>query len=305
MGIPSYQDFMFPLLQTLSNGEEQRISDLQDQIADQLRITEAEREELLPSGGASVFSNRLAWAKTYLKRAGLLHNERRGYVRISARGKEALDAAPGYIDRSFLLQFPEFSAFVAGNDKPGNEGAIDLRQMERSPTETMELAFDEYRRALADDLLEQILGATPRFFEQVVIDLLVAMGYGGSRADAGEAIGKTGDGGIDGIIKEDRLGLDLICVQAKRWQASVGRPLVQAFAGSMEAHRARKGVILTTSDFTRDAYDYVERIERKIILIGGRRLTELMIEYGVGVAVARTYPVKRIDTDYFVGDVAG
>lgn len=293
---------MLPLLRQLADGQVKKLSDLHDPIAGALSVSAGDRKVLLASG-SPVFANRLAWAKLYLKRALLLSNDKRGFVQITLRGQEVLAELPARIDQAFLRRFPEFEAFV--NPKDGvEEQPTELASLveDVSPAERMDVAYTEYQRLLASEVLEQTLAVEPRFFEQLVVDLLVAMGYGGNRVDAGRAIGRSGDGGIDGIIKEDKLGLDLICVQAKRWQGSVGRPAVQAFAGSMEAHRARKGVMLTTGTFTEDAYDYIERIERKIILIDGRRLAQLMIEHGVGVAVSRVYAIKRIDSDYFVDD---
>lgn len=240
----------------------------------------------------------MGWAKTYLKKAGLVAYPARGKVQITDRGKADLSAGAGKIDCEYLKKYPEFVEFV----RPDRSSDRDVERKlppDKTPDEAMEEAHQEIRDALADEILEQVAECTPAFFERLVLDVLLAMGYGGSRADAGRHLGKTGDGGIDGIIDEDTLGLDVICIQAKRWTTPVGRPEVQGFAGSMEAHRAKKGVLITTSTFSPQARDYVRMIERKIVLIDGKHLAQLMIDYNVGVSVARTYEVKRIDGDYF------
>ncbi len=301
MAIPDYQDFMLPLLQAVADGNEYRIRDVTDQLADTLGVTQEERQQLLPSGQQSVVANRVAWAKTYLKKAGLLDNPRRGYVRISGEGCKALATHPTKIDNDFLTRYASFIDFYG---RPGVEedGVSEPPVAAKTPDEVLESSYRELRAALADDILEQAKGCSPQFFERLVVELLVAMGYGGTLADAGQAIGKTGDGGIDGIIKEDLLGLDVVCIQAKRWESTVGRPVVQAFAGSMDGMRARKGVLITTSSFSKDAEEYVGRVERKIVLIDGTRLAQLMIDHDIGVTTARTYTVKRLDSDYFVED---
>jgi restriction system protein len=301
MPIPDYQDFMLPLLQAVSDGKDYHIRDLTGRLADTLGLSLDQRQQLLPSGQQSVVANRVAWAKTYLKKAGLLDSPKRGYIRISSEGCKALGTHPAKIDNEFLKKYASFVDFYG---RPGAEDDSDAEPPvpAKTPDEVLESSYLDLRLALADELLEQIKGCSPQFFERLVVELLVAMGYGGTLADAGQAIGKTGDGGIDGIIKEDKLGLDVVCIQAKRWEATVGRPVVQAFAGSMEGVRARKGVLITTSSFSKDAEEYVGRIERKIVLIDGKRLTQLMIDHNIGVTTARTYAIKRLDSDYFVED---
>lgn len=263
---------------------------------------------MLPSGQQSYINNRVGWAKSFLKKAGLLENPVRGKVRITSEGRAVLAASPKEIDCKFLKQYPSFVEFI-GTEKKGTDvlepevmskNPLTRQTVEQTPDDAIEFGYKAIRESLAYDLLEQMSNCDPAFFEQLVIDVLIAMGYGGALPEAGIHIGRSGDGGIDGIINEDKLGLDMICVQAKRWKDCVGRPLVQAFAGSMEAHRAKKGVLITTSKFSRDAHDYVERIERKIVLIDGQQLAQLMIDYNVGVATARTYVIKRIDSDYFM-----
>jgi restriction system protein len=300
VAIPDYQEFMLPLLEALADGTERRVRDLTGCLADRFSLTDAERQELLPSGQQTYVANRVAWAKTYLKKAGLLDSPSRGVVRITDQGRKVLAERPAKIDSDFLKRFQSFKDFYQRSAETDGEGKEPVLPTTKTPDEVLESSFLDLRRALADEVLDQVKGCSPRFFERLVVDLLVAMGYGGSISDAGQAIGRTGDGGIDGIIKEDKLGLDVVCVQAKRWEKTVGRPEVQAFAGSMEGMRARKGVLITTASFSREAEDYVGRIERKIVLIDGRRLADLMIDHDIGVTTARRYTVKRLDSDYFV-----
>jgi restriction system protein len=301
MPIPDYQGFMLPFLHVVSDDQEYHVRDIVAKLADQLGLTDEERQQMLPSGQQSLVANRVGWAKTYLKKAGLLDNPRRGYVRITQAGIQALADNPGRIDNQFLDRYPSFLEFTQRS--PSNAESMEPEVAEaKTPDEVLESSYQSLRNALADELLEQVKTCSPRFFERLVVDLLVAMGYGGTLADAGQAIGRTGDGGIDGIIKEDKLGLDVVCIQAKRWDGTVGRPAVQSFAGSMEGMRARKGVLLTTGSFSKDAEEYVNRIERKIVLIDGKRLAELMIDHNIGVTTARTYTIKKTDLDYFVED---
>jgi restriction system protein len=301
MAIPDYQTIVRPLLAALADGQEHKLSEVVPTLADNFTLTEEERARLLPSGRQPMFHNRVHWASFYLLKAGLLERPRRGHMRIRERGREALGQAQT-INAKYLEQFPEFIAFIA----PTDGGGTSTRTKEpeppvrsQTPEEQLEAGYQRYRDSLASEVLARLHSCSPAFFEQVVIDLLVAMGYGGSRRDAGEAVGRTGDGGIDGIIKEDRLGLDVIYVQAKRWDANVGRPAVRAFAGSLEGHRARKGVLITTSDFSADAKDYVTRIEKRIVLINGAEMANLMIEHGIGVTEVSAYVLKRLDGDYF------
>lgn len=301
MSIPDYQACMLPILEMISDGQEHRMADLTRSIADRFELSESERAELLPSGAQTIIANRVAWAKAYLKKAGLLANPGRGIVTITTAGKELLATKPPRITKELLQQYPSFNEFLKrelSSDSPSPKP-----EEFSTPEETIDAAFNELNSALADELLEKIRNCSPRFFEQLVVDLLVAMGYGGSLKDAGQAIGKSGDGGIDGIIKEDKLGLDVVCLQAKRWSQAVGRPEVQAFAGSMEEVRAKKGVLITTSTFSKEAEDYVQRIERKIVLLDGKSLTRLMIEHGVGVETVRTFAIKKVNFDYFEDDI--
>jgi restriction system protein len=299
MAVPTYQEFMLPLLRLAADGAEHSISDAVDEIALKLGISEEDQNELLPSGTQTRFSNRVSWAGSYLRKAGLLQSTGRGRFRNTERGIEALRSSPSVIDNTFLEQFPEFVEFKRKTSVEQPEGDQEPARDTQTPQEVLESSYQSLRRTLAQELLERAKKSSPRFFERLVVDLLVAMGYGGSRADAGQAVGRSGDGGIDGIIKEDRLGFDAVLVQAKRWDAAVGRPVVQAFAGSLEGQRARKGVLITTSTFTKDARDYVGRIEKRIVLIDGEQLAQLMIDFGVAVTDVANYRVKRVDADYF------
>jgi restriction system protein len=293
---------MLPVLEALADGQPHAFRDVVKGLADRLGLTDEERSELLPSGKQLLFPNRVNWAKTYLKKASLLDNSQRGIVQITNEGRKVLASGVKRIDNDFLQQFDSFRDWweEPAEKKTAQVPVVDVP--ERTPDEVLESAYLRLRSALVDELLDRIKGCSPQFFERLVVELLVAMGYGGSLADAGRAIGKSGDGGIDGIIKEDELGLDVICIQAKRWENTVGRPVVQGFAGSMEGYRARKGVLITTSAFSSDAKDYVKHIERKIVLIDGQRLAEMMIDHNIGVATARRYDIKRVDADYFVED---
>jgi restriction system protein len=300
MSIPDYQSCMLPLLRFLVDGKEHTLRDAEESLAEKFKLTPTERAELLPSGQQGIFKNRVGWARTYLKKALLVESPKRGVFKITSRGIQALKTNPSKIDKKYLEQWPEFIAFQEVSKSNGEaEVTVQLTPETTTPEEAIEMAHQGLRDQLAQELLTRILNCSPAFFEQLVVELLVKMGYGGSRKDAGERIGQTGDGGIDGIIKEDRLGLDTIFLQAKRWQGSVGRPEIQKFVGALQGQRARKGVFITTSTYTKDATDYVSHIETKVVLIDGKHLANLMIDFDVGVAPAATYIVKRVDSDYF------
>ena len=303
MPIPDYQTMMRPVLQLVADGQEHAVRDLQEAVADHFELTPDERAEMQPKGNNRVLVNRLAWARIYLVRAGTLEAPRRGVVRITDRGRQVLQDCPDRLTAKWLKRFPEFADWKfskstsAGDERDSGSGdEADVR----TPTETIELAFETLNDTLAEELLDQVKGVTPAYFEQLVVDVLVAMGYGGSAEGAARVLGRGGDGGVDGVIKEDRLGLDAIYVQAKKWEGSVGRPEIQKFVGALQGQRSRKGVFITTSTFTAEARAYAEGIESRVVLIDGRRLAELMIEHDVGVSSARTYEVKRIDSDYFL-----
>lgn len=302
MAIPDYQSLMLPLLDALADGKEHRLQDLRDTIASRLHITDADRETLLPSGKQSVFDNRIGWAKTYLDKAGIVRSVTRGVYQLTDRGRSVLSSKPSKIDVAFLAQFPEFEEFRRrpDNDEHDEQSPkASIAAQSATPLEALDSAYQQLRRSTEADLLTAVRAGSFRFFERLVVELLVKMGYGGSLKDAGRAIGRSGDDGLDGVIKEDHLGLDAIYVQAKRWQATVGRPEVQAFAGSLEGVRGRKGVFITTSTFSSEAREYVSRIEKKIILVDGQQLVSLMLDFGIGVNTITTYEVKRVDSDYF------
>jgi restriction system protein len=302
MSVPDFQTIMLPLLVIMGDGAEHSLAEVIDILGDRMGLSPEEKKELLPSESDVKFDNRVRWAAFYLRKAELLERTGRGRIRITQRGRQVLEKKPEKINVGFLRQFPEFLDFQQGtrrtvSEEDGVEGVIE--ETGATPEETLEASYLNLRRTLAQELLDRVKKCPPKFFERLVVDLLVSMGYGGSRKDAGQAIGQSGDEGIDGIIKEDKLGLDVVYLQAKRWEATVGRPVVQAFAGSLEGQRARKGVLITTSQFSQDAKDYVSRIEKKIILIGGEELAQLMIDHGIGVTELRTYSVRKMDLDYF------
>jgi restriction system protein len=303
MPIPDYQSLMLPLLTLIGDGREHSLTELRDAIANQLSLSEGDLRETLPSGAESRFHNRVGWALKHLAEAGLLERPGRGRCRITKRGSQVLTAPPDRITLAFLRRFPEFREWSdrsrRDRDVSASETAAAETSLEITPEEMIDQAHHVLHEQLSGELLDRLKSGTPQFFERVVVDLLVAMGYGGSRRDAAQAIGGSGDGGVDGVIKEDRLGLDVVYIQAKRWDVAVGRPVVQAFAGALDGHAASKGVFITTSRFTRDADEYVDRIAKKIVLIDGERLAELMVEHNVGVSERARYILKVIDTDYF------
>jgi restriction system protein len=305
MPIPDFQSIMLPFLTELRDGKERAVRELTAVLADQFKLTDTERAELLPSGEQTIFSNRVAWTKSHLKNAGLIDNPSRGKVRIAEAGLTVLAQKPALINCRFLKQFPSYLRFIGQGPEETSTGVSDAEvvvvESTQTPQELIDTSFQALRKATAEDLLDRLKKCSPGFFEIVVVRLLQALGYGAT----GEALvtGKSGDGGVDGIIKEDKLGLDVVCVQAKRWEGTVGRPVIQAFVGSMDFVRAKKGVVITTSSFTRDAADYVERIEgKKVVLINGAMLAGLMIEYAVGVTVTKRYELKEVSNDFFEED---
>lgn len=301
MAVPDFQSLMLPLVEFAADGQEHSLREAREVLAKRLGVTEEEREELLPSGRQAVFDNRVAWAKTYLQQAGLLNPIRRGYFRITDRGRQVLAEKPDRIGIKLLDRFPEFIEFHRASSKKDTSTTEDIPETQEkvTPEEMLETAHQQIRNDVAADLVKRIKAAPPSFFERLVVELLVKMGYGGSRREAGKAIGKSGDEGIDGIINEDRLGLDTIYIQAKRWEGTVGRPEIQRFVGALHGKRARKGVFLTTGSFSSEAHDYVSRIDPKVVLIDGRELAELMIDFGLGVTTTATYEIRRMDSDYF------
>ena len=313
MTIPDYQTLMLPLLRIAADQEEHRFRDAVEKLAMEFTISDEERNTMLPSGTAPLFDNRVGWARTYLKQAALLESRKRGFFMITSRGKELLASNPNRIDNSVLEKYPEYLAFKLrrNEDKPANASLLPvnngianmaIEQAEQTPEELFAQAYQRLRNNLESELLEQVKASSPAFFERLVIDLLVSMGYGGSRQDAGKAIGRSGDGGIDGMIKEDKLGLDIIYVQAKRWEGTVGRPDIQKFAGALLGQRANKGVFITTSSFSKEAEEYANSIASKIILITGEQLATFMVDHNVGVSSVSRFELKRIDSDYFEGE---
>lgn len=303
MAIPDYQTIMLPLLQFLADEREHNIGEAVDMLARQFNLSVEECQQLLSSGQQTIIRNRAGWARTYLKKAGLIESTRRGFFRITERGRSVLASPPARVDVKFLEQFPEFLAFrELRHERADDEAEEMVVHVDATPEEALDSAYQRLRVDLETELLEQVKGTSPSFFERLVVELLVRMGYGGTLRDAGQAVGRSGDGGIDGIIKEDRLGLDVIYVQAKRWESTVGRPEIQKFAGALEGHRARKGVFITTSNFSAEAMDFAARISSKIVLIDGQELARHMIDHNVGVSQLRSYEVKKIDSDYFTED---
>ena len=302
MAIPDFQSIMLPLLKLAANGEVHNFHDTVEKLAQELGLSEEEKSSLIPSGQPR-FENRVGWAKTYLKKSGLITYPIRGHIQITQRGLDVLEENPQAIGMDFLKRFPEYVEFREGSQK--EEELSNSVDEESTPDEALENAYQNIRADLSDELLDSINKSSPAFFEKLVVELLVAMGYGGTQRDAARAVGRSGDEGIDGIIDEDRLGLDNIYIQAKKWQpgAKVGRPQIQAFVGALTGNNARKGVFITTSDFTNDARNYALGLPIKVVLINGERLANLMIDYGIGVTTRITYEIKNLDSDYFGLDV--
>lgn len=305
MAIPDYQTLMLPVLTIAAEGET-RVPLAAEKIADRLGLTEDEREEMLPSGKQRLLHNRVHWAKFYMAKAGLIDSPKRGVFVISPAGKQLLTSNPRRIDVEMLKRIPAFAEFHSPSTT-NTESVTPLvtsSTSDATPEEQIDAAHAVLTAALKADLLQRILEQSPYFFERLIVDLLVAMGYGGSHEDAARQLGKSGDGGIDGVIDEDRLGLDRIYVQAKRYAvgSSVGRPEVQGFVGSLVGRGASKGVFVTTSAFSKQAIDYARGLQQRVILIDGPQFTELMIEFGVGVRTSRVIEVKRVDEDFFADE---
>jgi restriction system protein len=310
---PTYEQAMLPVLQALADGQRKDRSTLTAVVSDAFNLTPEERAALLPSGKGTRVQSRTGWALTYLKAAGLVATAKRGIYEITDRGRSVLARNLSALDADMLGEFPEFREFEVrsrggDSDASSETPAVTTKGRARgaataaqptTPEEDLDSAYRQLREAVELELLESVKNNSPAFFEQLVVDLPVQMGYGGTRAEAARAIGKSGDGGIDGVIDQDRLGLDSVYIQAKRWESTVDRPELQKFAGALQGQRATKGVFITTSSFTRDAADYASRINARIVLIDGKRLASLMFEHDVGVAAKQTYVMKGIDGDYF------
>ena len=303
MAVPDFQSFFSPMLGIANDGEEHSIKEARQKLAKHFELTKEDLNEYLPSGTQTKFDNRVAWAKSYLIQAKVLESPKRAYFKITERGKGLYSQGHDKITVKVLNQYPEFVEFHSPKSisKPDPDLPPDGDGSE-TPEETLQKAYQSIRNDLETELLDNIKGNTPEFFEKLVVDLMVGMGYGGSRSDAGKSVGRSGDEGIDGIIKEDRLGLDVIYLQAKRWEGTVGRPEIQKFVGALHGKRAKKGVFITTSNFSAGAYDYVKTIDPKVILIDGRGLAGYMIDFNIGASTNAVYEVKRMDTDYFVED---
>ena len=301
--IPDYQSLMLPLMKLVSDGQEHKYRDLIEKLAIEFQITDEERKELLASGNQAIFDNRVGWAKTYLKKAGLLDSPKRATFVITDLGRQTLAKKPDRIDAKYLRQFPAFLEFqnASRNDNETEEEITTVAINEQTPEESLDKAYQRIRKALASELLNKVVELSPAFFERLVVELLVKMGYGGSIKDAGKAMGKSGDEGIDGTIKEDKLGLDIIYIQAKRWKPGnvVGRPELQKFVGALAGQGAKKGIFITTSNFTKEALEYTPRNETKIVLIDGEQLAQVMIAYNLGCTPQQTHELKKIESDYF------
>lgn len=305
MAIPDYQTIMLPFLKLVSDQQEHSLSEIVENLAQSFNLTEDEKKELLPSGQMPIFYNRVGWARTYLKKAGLIESARRGILKITQRGSEALRQNLQRINDDFLKQYPEFIEFISTSktDDTKTTRAETKIISQQTPEESLEYGYQNIRQNLADELLNRVKTCSPSFFERLVVELLVNMGYGGSIKDAGKAIGGSGDGGVDGIIKEDRLGLDIIYIQAKRWEKNIGSPEINNFIGALDRKGARKGIFITTSKFTSDAKNAIYEAKTKTIIpIDGEELAQLMIDYNIGVSKIAAYELKKIDSDYFIED---
>jgi len=299
MAVPDFQTLMLPMLQFSGDGNIYSLGEAREHLAAHFALSAEERAEMLPSGRQRRFDNRVAWARSYLEQARLIESPSRAHFAITPRGGEVLGRRITRIDIGFLEEFEEFRQFRSSGIRDSSGTSAPIAATAETPEEVLQRAYHAIRAELASELLVKVKSGTPEFFERLVVELLLQMGYGGSRAEAGRAIGGTGDEGIDGIITEDRLGLDTIYIQAKRYAGTVGRPDIQKFVGALHGKRARKGVFLTTGKFSEDAIDYVGRIDPHVVLVDGSQLAEHMIDYDLGVTPRDTYELKRIDSDYF------
>lgn len=303
--IPDFQTIMLPVLRLMKDRKEHKLQDMLLQICNEYHLTDEEREELVPSGVQTKIYNRISWVTTYFKKAGLIVSPKRSTFTITEQGLGVLKSKPERIDKNFLKTIPAYNKWKETYKKDWKEAhsfdnnVIEELEVDKTPEELLDYSYSQLKEELAIELIEKIKECSPGFFERLVVDLLIKMGYGGSRKEAGKVIGKSGDGGIDGIINEDKLGLDTIYIQAKKWEGSVGRPEIQKFVGALAGQGAKKGIFITTSSFSKDAREYQPKNETKIVLIDGQDLANLMIEYGVGVSIKISYEIKKMDTDYF------
>ena len=309
MAIPDYQALMLPVLRLAAKGE-QRVADVADHVANEFGLSAEEKETLLPSGRQRVLNNRIHWAKFYMSKAGLITSPARGRFVATEEGRKLLATNPDQINVASLMKWPSFQEFYKAEKAPASDSADVVLEAKEpksntvTPEEQIETAYQAVQSVLRTDLLDRIAQNSPSFFEQLIVDLLVAMGYGGSRKDAASQLGGSGDGGVDGVINEDRLGLDRVYVQAKRYGKGnvVGRPDVQGFVGSLVGLGAQKGVFVTTSTFSPQAREFVQHLSQRVILIDGQSLADLMIEHGVGVRTSKAIEFKRLDEDFFSED---
>lgn len=298
MAIPKFQEITLPMLKLAADGKVWSLADAREELARHFQLSPEEQEELLPSGRQARFANRVAWAKVYLQRGGLLASPERAHFQITARGREVLSNPPDQISINYLSQYPEFREFRSRSSKQEETESLDAGDSD-TPEEVLESAYVTIRKNLASEILDRVKSCSPRFFEHLVVDLLLKVGYGRAGEGAGERVGQSGDEGIDGIISEDRLGLEMVYLQAKRWEGTVGRPEIQKFVGALHGRRARKGVFITTGSFSAEATAYVQTIDPKVALVDGKQLAEYRIDFGLGVSLARAYEVKKVDSDYF------
>lgn len=307
MTIPDFQTLMRPLLQEYATGDERRIADVRAVLATDFALTEEELAQRIPSGLAKVFDNRVGWAVTYLYRVGLLARPRRSVYAITGRGREVLAANPERVDLGVLGQFPELAQLrkpVGAREKRGEvvDVATTVVIEAGTPEERLGVAYEELRSALIAEVRDRISAVSPTAFEDLVLDVLHAMNYGDGTEDSRRRLGGKGDAGIDGVIREDRLGLDVVYVQAKRWEATVGRPVVQGFVGALQGARASKGILFSASSFSAEAHEYAGSVAPRVVLVDGERLAALMIDHNVGVIDGESYAVKRVDSTYFGDD---
>lgn len=304
MAIPDFQTLMLPVLKILGDNQEHKNLDVVEAVTSQFNLSEEERNELLPSGGMTYIYNRTLWARTYLKKAGLVSYPQRGFVKITEKGLEVLNQNPEKINMQFLKQFDEYSEWIE-NSKSSvstNDESETIEESIKTPEEMISDSMHILNKTLADDLMDKISENSPMFFENLVAELLIKMGYGSTKQDILQNAGRSGDEGIDGIIKEDVLGLDKIYIQAKRWQGTVGRPEIQKFAGALQMQNASKGIFITTSNFSKDATECINKFNSNLVLIDGKKLTELMIRYNLGVSIKQVHEIKRIDEDFFLDE---
>ena len=300
--IPDFQSIMLPLLKIAGDKKERTLPEIRESLSDYFQLTDEDKSKLLSKTRHPVFGNRVGWARTYLKKAGLLEYTSKGSFRITDRGIKVLQEKPSKINIKYLKKFPEFHDFLKPKKEEGKPIDKNIEKIieEKTPEDLINIGYEKFQEKLLSDLLDQVKQCSPGFFEKLVVELIVSMGYGGSFEDAGQAVGKSGDEGIDGIIKEDKLGLDVIYLQAKKWNNPVGSPEIQKFAGALLGKKAKKGIFITTSKFSEGAINYATNVENKIILIDGEQLTRYMIDNNIGVSEVTSYSIKKLDLDYFI-----